>query len=198
MKPLRPIRIFGNPGSESYDANLVMNRLRPQKRHQTHEEAHDLDFINLGEPINSRFAETNPVVTHDETSMLFIRKLQFYDAVFYSRKVNGQWTEPENIMFDLGVDGDMYPCSLSADGTEAFFYSNDNYLGTIFTSKLVNGKWTKVRALNSNINTKYWESHACISADGTTLYFTSNRKGGFGRTDIYKSVRTPNGDGARR
>lgn len=178
-----------------YDANLVDEQIEACKNAiKLMKKPIDLDFINLGEPINSRFAETNPVVTHDETSMLFIRKLQFYDAVFYSRKVNGQWTEPENIMFDLGVDGDMYPCSLSADGTEAFFYSNDNYLGTIFTSKLVNGKWTKVRALNSNINTKYWESHACISADGTTLYFTSNRKGGFGGLDIYKSVRTPNGD----
>ena len=178
-----------------YDATLVDEQIEACRNAiKLMKKPIDLDFVNLGEPINSRFAETNPVVTHDETSMLFIRKLQFYDAVFYSKKVNGQWTEPENIMFDLGVDGDMYPCSLSADGTEAFFYSNDNYLGTIFTSKLVNGKWTKVRALNSNINTKYWESHACISADGTTLYFTSNRKGGFGGLDIYKSVRTPNGD----
>ncbi len=178
-----------------YDATLVDEQIEACRNAiKLMKKPIDLDFVNLGEPINSRFAETNPVVTHDETAMLFIRKLQFYDAVFYSKKVNGQWTDPENIMFDLGVDGDMYPCSLSADGTEAFFYSNDNYLGTIFTSKLVNGKWTKVRALNSNINTKYWESHACISADGTTLYFTSNRKGGFGGLDIYKSVRTPNGD----
>lgn len=178
-----------------YDATLVDEQIEACRNAlKLMKKPVDLDFINLGEPINSRFAETNPVVNYEETSMLFIRKLQFYDAVFYSKKVNGQWTDPENIMFDLGVDGDMYPCSLSADGTEAFFYSNDNYLGTIFTSKLVNGKWTKVKVLNSNINTKYWESHACISADGTTLYFTSNRKGGFGGLDIYKSVRAPNGD----
>lgn len=178
-----------------YDIDLVNEQITSCKNaEKLIKRPVDLTFVNLGDPINTRFSETNPVVTHDETSMLFIRKLQFYDAVFYTKKVNGQWSDPVNIMFDLGVDNDMYPTSLSSDGKEAFFYSNDNFLGTIFSSKLENGKWTKVKPLNDNINTKYWESHACISADGTTLYFTSNRKDGFGGLDIYKSTRAKGGD----
>lgn len=145
--------------------------------------------LNLGQVINTKYSETNPVVSSDETMIVYAARLPFYQAMFYSKKVNGHWTTPVNMLPELGVDGDCFPTSLSQDGTELYIYRSNEYRGDLYVSNYKNGVWSKIRKLNGNINTKYWESHACISSDGKTLYFTSNRKGGYGGLDIYKSTR---------
>jgi tetratricopeptide (TPR) repeat protein len=179
-----------------YDIELVDAQITTCKNAQKLEQdPEDLDLTNLGDVINSRFSDIDPVVSGDEKSLVYVQQQQFYDAVFYSLKADGVWQPPRNIMAELGYDNDIYPTSLSYDGTELYLYSTDNFLGTLLVSKLVNGTWSKPERLNENINTKYWESHACISADGKTLYFTSNRKeSGFGGLDIYKSTRLAKGD----
>ena len=179
---------------EVYDTDLVKEQLAAcDAADRLMKMPIDYDVTNLSDKINTRFADMNPVVSGDETKMAFISKLQFYDAVFYSEKVNGEWTPPRNIVPELGVDGDVYPTSLSYNGTEMFVYRNDDYIGNLYTTRLVNGKWTPLQKLGENINTKYWESHASISKDGKTLYFSSNRKGGYGGLDIYRSKRMPDG-----
>jgi len=145
---------------------------------------------NLGEPINSKYSEFNAVVSGDENTLVYNVKLQFYDALYYSTKVNGLWNDPVNIIPDLGVDGDVYSTSLSFDGKELYIYRSDKYDGNIYVSHFTNNHWNPIIKLNDNINTKFWESHACVSSDGKTLYFTSNRKGGFGGLDIYKAIRS--------
>jgi len=145
---------------------------------------------NLGEEINSRFAEINPLVSGDESTLVFTKKLQFYDAVFYSRKENDKWSYPINLTPSFELDGNSYCTGLSWDGTEIFVYRSDGFDGNIYYSSRIEDKWTKLEKLNDHINTKYWESHASLSPDGKTLYFTSNRKGGCGGLDIYQSVRS--------
>jgi hypothetical protein len=178
-----------------YDAELVDAQIEACKV-ATLQESKPMYFIsdNLGEPINDRFEESNPVVSGDESVIAFTRKLQFYDAVFCSRKVNGKWSDPENLTEAFGVDGNTYTTGISYNGDELFVYRSDNFDGNLYVSKYKNNTWSKLQKLNSNINTKYWESHASISKDGKILYFTSNRAGGYGGLDIYKSERTRSGD----
>lgn len=143
---------------------------------------------NIGDAINSRFAELNPIVSSDGKTMVFTRSMQFYDGVFLSKRdKNGNWSPPYNLTPDFGLDGNSYCTGISADGTEIFVYRSDNYDGNIYSSKFVNNKWQKLVKLNEFINTKYWESHASPSPDGKYLYFTSNRKGGYGGLDIYRA-----------
>ncbi|MEO6883292.1 MAG: OmpA family protein [Bacteroidia bacterium] len=62
----------------------------------------------------------------------------------------------------------------------------------IYTSDFVNGEWTEIRNMGPNVNDPvYWDSQPSISADGNTLYFASDRPGGYGKIDIYKTVRDP-------
>jgi hypothetical protein len=149
---------------------------------------------NLGRTINGTSNDFNPVVSDKEDMIIFSRSQAFYDALFYSTKVNGVWTEPINMNEMLQVDRDLFPTSISKDGKDLYLYSSADYDGIIYRSGFENGKWSPIVKLNDNINTKYWESHATISHDNKKLYFTSNRKGSFGGLDIYVSKRDSSGD----
>lgn len=149
---------------------------------------------NLGNTINGRFSEYNPVMSSDESSLLFMRELQFYDAVFWSKKINRQWSEPVNLTPQLGVDEDYYTSSLTADGKTLLLYRIDTYDGNIYLSRLSGDTWSHVEKLNGNINTKYWESNATMTRDGKKIYFTSNRRESIGGLDIFVSERDSTGD----
>jgi tetratricopeptide (TPR) repeat protein len=149
---------------------------------------------NLGPVINERTSEFNPVISDDENLLVFSRSEPFYDALLYSLKINGQWTDPRNLNEILKVDRDLFPTSLSGDGKTLYLYSSADYDGNIYTTRLENNTWSPVVKLNENINTKYWESHATVSHDDKKLYFTSNRKGTIGGLDIFVSLRDSTGD----
>jgi len=149
---------------------------------------------NLGNVINQSNSEYNPVISDNEEILVFSKSEPFYDALMYSRKTNGQWSEPQNMNELLQVDRDLFPTSLSADNKTLYLYSSADYDGNIYSSRFDNGIWSPPSKLNENINTKYWESHATISHDNNKLYFTSNRRGTYGGLDIYISKRDSTGD----
>jgi hypothetical protein len=176
---------------EIYDVNLVDEQIEAIERAKKYQaKPIYFNYTNLGDLINSRFSETNAVVSGDESTLVYNVKLQFYDALFFSTKVNGKWSGPINIIPDLGVDADVYATGLSYNGKELFIYRSDKYDGNLYVTRFKNGRWTPIVRLNDRINTKFWESHASVSSDGKTLYFTSNRKGGYGGLDIYTATRT--------
>jgi hypothetical protein len=149
---------------------------------------------NIGNPVNQKDGEYYPVISDNEEMIVFARSQAFYDAILYSVKKNGIWSEPQNMNEILKVDRDIFPTSLSSDGKDLYLYSSGDLDGTIFTSRYENNRWTPLVRLNDKINTKYWESHATLSHDNKKLYFTSNRKGGLGGLDIYVSSRDSSGD----
>ena len=180
---------------ELYDLELVNDQIRACKNAiDLKKRPVDIEIENLGDRINTRFSDVQPVISGDETKMVFIQKQAFFDALAYSEKIDGEWSFPRILMEELQVDEDVYPTSLSYDGNTLFIYRNDNFTGNLYTSNYVEGRWSSLTKLNENINTKYWESHASLNQPGDTLYFTSNRKGGFGGLDIYYSVKGSNND----
>ncbi|MBS1637545.1 MAG: PD40 domain-containing protein [Bacteroidetes bacterium] len=73
---------------------------------------------------------------------------------------------------------------------------SNNILNTlqVFYSRLDSGgKWSKPESAFVFNSHKYSTAHPCLSADGKTIYFMSDMPGGFGKTDIYYSVRQSNG-----
>jgi len=180
---------------EVYDTNLV--RFQIETCYNAREMMKKPVYIvekNLGDVINQRFSEFNPVISADEKTLLFTRELQFYDAVFWSLMKDGRWTAPLNLTPDLGIDQDYYTSSLTGDGKTLLLYRVDRYDGNIYESQFSGDHWSDVKKLNSNINTKYWESHATLSRDGKKIYFTSNRKESIGGLDIFVSERDSTGD----
>jgi outer membrane protein OmpA-like peptidoglycan-associated protein len=167
----------------------------------------DVSLINLAAFINSPYPEYSPLVTADDSTMIFTSRRpgstgnqrtetnDFYEDVYISHKVNDTiWSSPESIGASVNTPVHEACVGLSADGHELFIYKDDDGDGNIYLCKLEGDKWTSPKKLNSNINSPAFEPSACISPDGNTLYFVSDRKGGFGGKDIYKSEKTADGD----
>ena len=148
---------------------------------------------NIGEQFNDEKANFNPLISADGKSFAYMVSLKFYDAVMFSRLINGKWTAPVNITPDLQSDGDFYISCLPADGKLLFLSRDDNFNSDIYSSSFDGNRWSKTIKLNKNINTKYWESHGFISESGNLLVFASDRPGGFGGLDLYISHKV-NGD----
>jgi tetratricopeptide (TPR) repeat protein len=177
-----------------YDAELVQAQIRSCRNAQRLKTMPaDIDLTLIDEIINTRYSDIRPVISGDGTKMAFVTELPFYDGTFYTELTEEGWSYPQIITQTLGFDEDIYPVSLSYDGTEMILYYDDDYIGNLYYSKYEDGLWLPAVKLGENISTKYWESHASFSKDGQALYFTSNRKGTLGGLDIYVSERQSNG-----
>lgn len=198
--------------SDIYNVEMVEEEVKVCKRAKIlQDNPVDIEKMNLGDAINDKNANYYPVVSGDEETMVYVTSLKFYDAIFFVSKVNKQWKKPENITSQLyfsaeewsdpgnitpeiGSDGNMYPTALSYDGTELYLVKEASDVSNIYVSVFKNGKWTMAKELGKNINEKrYNETHACISHDGQKLYFSSDRRGGYGKLDIYVAEREPDG-----
>ncbi len=150
-------------------------------------------FTHLDSTINNAKSNRCPVVNYKETILIYLSSLKFYNAIFMSVKVNGKWGEPENITAQVGSDGDCEPTCISSNDSDLYLVKKDKKNSDIYVSHWKDGKWSLMMPLNKNINSPHNETHASISPDMKTLYFTSDRRGGYGKLDIYKSE-LQNGD----
>lgn len=156
---------------------------------------------NLSAEINSVYPDYRPVISADESLLLFTSRRDnssggmidpvnqlHYEDIYTSTYENGKWTPGKNIGKPVNSDDNDATVSLSADGQKLFIYFFDTKgNGDIFECLLQGTAWGKPVRLNDKINTKSHESSASISSDGNTLYFVSNKSGGLGGHDIYKS-----------
>lgn len=148
----------------------------------------------LNDQINRGALNINPAVSGDGLSMVFTVEDEIGYQVFYTTRNEDGWNKPDNITDEIDAKGDGISSSLSGDGKTLFVFRDNGGLGDLFVSYLVNDRWSVLEPLNRNINTKYWENNCCLSPDGNTLFFSSNRKGGYGRLDIYRSDRDSDGE----
>jgi outer membrane protein OmpA-like peptidoglycan-associated protein/tetratricopeptide (TPR) repeat protein len=148
-----------------------------------------LEFKNIGGNINSSNEDYNAVVSGDGSTLVYMHKLPFYDAIYISKMKDGIWSRPDNITPQIMSDGNQYVTDISFDGKTIFLSVEDEFNSDIYISRYFDNRWSASEPIKSEINTKYWESHASISDDGNTLYFTSNRAGGIGNMDIYMATK---------
>jgi len=160
---------------------------------------------NLGDSINSEYKDHSPVISADESILIFTSRRpngwdeeidddgNYNEDIFYcEKKEDGTWTKPKSIGLNINTEKHEASIGLSVDGQELFIYKDDDY-GSIYMSSFEKGEWGKPFKLGENINTEERETHASLSADRKYLYFTSDRLGGFGGLDIYVSEKLRNG-----
>lgn len=158
---------------------------------------------NLGPAVNSKYPEYGPVITADESMLVFTSRregstgdtrdasdFQYYEDLYVSyRDDQERWGNAMN-MRDLNTDGHDASIGLSYDGQILYTY-NGTPTGTILASELEGDEWSKPEELSRHINTKAHETSASVSADGKYLYFVSDRDKddfgtpSYGGKDIY-------------
>lgn len=162
---------------------------------------------NIGGDVNSQFSDYGPVISADESTLLFTSRRPntiggkvdpqdnnyFEDIYITTKTADGKWSKAENMGEPVNSTDHDANSGISADGTKFLVYIGKNN-GDLYESTLIGDKWSKPEALNKNINTeKYHESSACYSPDGNSLYFVTDKPGGLGDRDIYISHKDEKG-----
>lgn len=163
----------------------------------------DAKIVNLGPPINTKYAEHSPVINADESILVYTTiypsnegcrndPMCVLEDIYESTKEDGKWSKPKPIE---AVNSNTHDATigLSPDGQRLFIYRDPPRAGDIFVSELEGNEWQKPASLGDPINTKYWEETVSLTADGKTLFFVSDRPGGQGRSDIYMCEMDENG-----
>ncbi len=178
----------------NYNPGIVEREIKSCERAKIIQDAPiEYEKINLGEAINSRFSEERPVVSGDGNTLVFIRRLQFYDAIFYSVKENGKWRKAKNINPQILSDGEFYPSGLSHDGSQLLLIKKESETSNIYISYLEVDNWSEAIEADNNLNSNSSEIHASFDREGNTIYITSNRSKSKGGYDIFKSKLTSKG-----
>ncbi len=125
---------------------------------------------------------------------------QHDEDIYVSRKDSlGNWLAPVPINGPINTPGNEGTSNISADGTTLVFAScqrNGDRNCNIYISYTSGEVWSDPVQLDS-ANSSHWESHPALTADGNQVFFTSDRPGGYGGTDLYTSLRRPNGKWSR-
>jgi len=168
----------------------------------------NVKFSNMGESINTGFSEENPVMSVDNTTLFFSsRRLrkdesnktinekstgQHYGDIYISKSSGGgNWKKPK--LYEHSTNVNEAPLCLTEDGKTLFFKREDKGVYNIYQTTFAEGVWSSPAKLGSAINSMTNESGAAISPDGSTFYFSSEREGGYGKSDLYKSTKQPDG-----
>lgn len=156
------------------------------------------DPVPMPGPINTAGAEDSPFITPDGSDFFFWftpdagapLQSQLTDrstGIYWSHKVDGEWTEPERIYLtyfdEPSLDGAhtilddvMWFASARAGG----FRGMD-----MWTARLVDGRWLDWVVVEERLNLEIGIGELHVSADGSRIYFDSSREGGLGEKDIW-------------
>ncbi|MNJ97474.1 Photosystem I chlorophyll a apoprotein A2 [compost metagenome] len=128
----------------------------------------------------------------------------YLDLYQMEKDSSGAWLEPRLLQGDINSKFHEGPATFSQDGKTVYFTrsnyfkrkmevneENENNL-KIFKAVLTGGKWKNLEEFPYNSD-DYDCGHPTLSADGQELYFVSDMPGGYGGTDLYKSVWTVDG-----
>ena len=148
-----------------------------------------VEFVPMESELPFTGTGYNPVVSANDSVMLYMNNDQAKKSIFMVTLTSGGWSEPELINSQLGAIDDCLITCISGDGRELYMTRSDQLDADIYVSHYSNGRWTEIMRLKSPVNSSYYESHASLTGDGQMLYFTSNRKGGYGALDIYRAER---------
>ncbi len=156
----------------------------------------------LSNVVNSFVMQYFPVLTADQQQLIFTRRIgggpnEDEDLVVSHKDDNGEWGPPESISENINSESNEGTCTISADGRKLIFTSclgREGYGSCdLYESRKVGEAWSKPRNLGMLVNSGDWESQPALSADGRTLYFVSDRRGGYGRRDIWVTTMNEKG-----
>jgi outer membrane protein OmpA-like peptidoglycan-associated protein len=162
--------------------------------------------INIGGDVNSKYTDYAPVVSADESILMFTSRRptgksgdaidpeigEYFEDIYTSVQVNGKWGTATNMGSMVNTSDHDANSGISNDGQKLLIYIGKNN-GDLYESELKGSAWSSPEHMNKNINTDFHESSAWYSPDVQTVYFVSDKPGGYGSRDIYMAQKTAKG-----
>lgn len=148
---------------------------------------------NLGSPVNSSKWESQPSVSSDGKTLYFVSNrsggLGGMDIWVTQLAPNGEWSVPRNLGDVINTPYSEETPFIHPDG-KTLYFTSDGHPGMgekdiYVTRKDSIGNWSTPKNLGYPINTWNDEQGLFVAASGENAYFSSDRKGGFGKLDIY-------------
>ncbi|MES2731098.1 MAG: OmpA family protein [Bacteroidota bacterium] len=185
LKPVKPIRMeIARKGLANcaFAENAIQHPLSYQSK-------------PLSPTVNALNLQYFPVLTVDQQTLIFTaRNLTGYhndENIFICSRKGNDWSLPLAISDKINTAENEGTCSISADGRTLVFTScqgRENFgRCDLFVSYKIGSDWVEPLNMGPKINTYSWESQPSLSADGRTIFFVSDRRGGYGRHDIWMS-----------
>jgi len=177
----------------------------------------DVKISNIGKAINTKYHEFAPIISADETRLIFTTRRprnandkshdiynEYSEDIYMSEKdTNGEWKPAKRMSDRVNSTGHDASIAISPDGQYLYLYrgqnSSDNRLaGDIYFSTWQDTAWSEPKPMPKGINSKYWEPSASITENEMTFFFTSDRPdpNAQGGRDIYVVRKLPNGEWA--
>lgn len=138
---------------------------------------------NLGRAVNTIHWESQPSLSQDGRLLYFVSSRpngMGGQDLWQSKKVNGKWTDAENLGESINTRFDDCSPYIHPNGVNLYFASRGR-LGfggyDLYTSENQNGTWTEVKNLGYPINNHRNQVGYTISLDGWA-YYSDNQFGG--------------------
>ena len=163
---------------------------------------------NLGEVVNSKYDDYNPIFAFGDTALLFTSRRpygkakrnkldnKFNEDIYMSSSEAGLFKEAVRLPEPFNSDNNDDVVGVAADGSSFLLYQGHIEGGDIQISsyKHEKGKWSRPKSLTGRLTSKEGETSASFSADGKEIYYVSrNRELSLGGKDILYSKLDPKG-----
>ncbi|MCF6241314.1 MAG: hypothetical protein L3J74_08225 [Bacteroidales bacterium] len=154
--------------------------------------------VKLGSNINSKYKETTGCLSPDGKKLYFTsnRRGGFggLDIYVSEKQKDGSWGPAKNMGAKINTSKNEETPFLHKNGTLFFCSEGHNSIGgfDIFaSSKDENGNWEQAENMGIPINSIEDDFFYIPSKNGKYAYFSSKRKGGKGKSDIYRVQLNP-------
>ena len=155
---------------------------------------------NLGERVNSKFDDYNPVL-HPKLDLLYFtsrrsidkkdKRLEadnkYMENIFVSEQAGDLWRRPKIIENKLDSKNNESLLTISSDGSKIYLYNGEESGGDILVSELKKDSWKSPKGISGRILSKDKETTITFSPDGKEMFFVSNQYGTIGGMDIFYS-----------
>lgn len=163
-------------------------------------------ITNLGERVNSKFDDYNPVLHPNQNQLYFTSRrpieekdkrdeedYKYYENIFVSEQSNDLWLSAKLVEDRIDSKNNESVLAFSSDGNMIFVYNGKEDGGEILVSQLKEGGWKSPGKVPGKISSKYAETTMTLSKDGKEMFIVSDRpESSLGGMDIYYSVLNEN------
>lgn len=166
-------------------------------------------ITNLGDSINSAWDDYLPLLTQNDSVMVFTSRRStgardkrnpydnlFYEDIYRSEVDGNNWTGAEFLQKNLLSPGNDAAVGFSPMGDQLFIYRGGKNGGDLYVSKFnaKKGKWKSPGPMPGKFNSKQAEGSIFFTTTGDTAYFISaNEELTNGGKDIFIAIKNSKG-----